>query len=1017
MNERVYMPKADYVDICEAVREKKHSSEAYVSGELGDEIRSIDNGKTYFGFDYDLQPVDYDIKHYPERFEVDWTRPDDWPDLDALTIHKEELYLTVKNQQPSDFFAISVTCDSSYTVEGGTITNGEFVSLFGPTTVASAGIYSKNYDAALPEYIVYHVTVPNGESISNFYFSRLLGLDGSNYFSAQTNACVERYAWLPSITSLGRPTNRSFSCINIQHEHIKGITTACTSAASMFLDETELRKIDFVDCDFSAITSFSSAFRYCYSLMDIDFRDCSFGNNLVTMSYMFASCRALQNVLFPDGVLVRGKECDYMFNECYSIPAINLSWLDVSSATSFASMFSGCYNVSSISFAEGIEAVSVTSCASMFASCFKLAEIDLSFLKSSTITTFASTFSGLKSLQEIDLNGIYTGNVTTFASMFASSPAIKRIHFNSFDPAKATTLASMFSGCTSLEEVDLGDSSHHAATLCTSINSMFANCEVLRELDLDGLKLHLVTTMYGMFYQCYALNRLSLRDLELTACTDGSKSGTNYHPMFYQCYSLREVDLGGINLEATAQLYYKAGADSTTYPNRGIFYDAQAIRKVSLRGTSSSRITSVSWLWTNQADRASTLEELDLRDCEFTAATFAFASAFTSLRRLKKVDFTGISVAPTSVYSMFNGCYSLEEIPGFNDIDFSAVTRADSVFADCRSLKHADLHAYRLPLAVQCSSVFSGCRSLKDVDLSSFNLSSNAGSMASFFANCYELEEVSFPALAATSTVTSLESMFSNCYKLKRISMPLVVTNNVTSFSSMFANCYELEEVDVPSFNTSKATTYASMFSGCYKLKSIDLHTMTTPTTLTSVASMFLNCYSLEDVNLGSMTFDHVTDFSSMFSGCMSLKEIDVSHFNTSAATTFSTMFGYCGRLESIDLTNFLTTAVTNIANMFTACTNLRRIDMRNAVFTALTTANPSLFTTDAPVEYLRIGQPTANFTISACNRLTHDCLVDIFNDLPTLSSAKTFTIGANNLAKLTAAEKAVATGKRWTLA
>ena len=50
---------------------------------------------------------------------------------------------------------------------------------------------------------------------------------------------------------------------------------------------------------------------------------------------------------------------------------------------------------------------------------------------------------------------------------------------------------------------------------------------------------------------------------------------------------------------------------------------------------------------------------------------------------------------------------------------------------------------------------------------------------------------------------------------------------------------------------------------------------------------------------------------------------------------------------------------------------------------------------------------------------LTHDCLVNMLNSLKDRSelTAKTLTIGSKNLAKLSNAEKAVATEKNWTLA
>ena len=59
-----------------------------------------------------------------------------------------------------------------------------------------------------------------------------------------------------------------------------------------------------------------------------------------------------------------------------------------------------------------------------------------------------------------------------------------------------------------------------------------------------------------------------------------------------------------------------------------------------------------------------------------------------------------------------------------------------------------------------------------------------------------------------------------------------------------------------------------------------------------------------------------------------------------------------------------------------------------------------------------------AGFDVSDSTKLTHDSLMSIINALETKNSGThTCTLGATNLAKLTDAEKAIATGKGWTLA
>ena len=46
-----------------------------------------------------------------------------------------------------------------------------------------------------------------------------------------------------------------------------------------------------------------------------------------------------------------------------------------------------------------------------------------------------------------------------------------------------------------------------------------------------------------------------------------------------------------------------------------------------------------------------------------------------------------------------------------------------------------------------------------------------------------------------------------------------------------------------------------------------------------------------------------------------------------------------------------------------------------------------------------------------------HDSLMSIINNLATVTTTQTLTLGSTNLAKLSSEEKAIATNKGWTLA
>lgn len=125
--------------------------------------------------------------------------------------------------------------------------------------------------------------------------------------------------------------------------------------------------------------------------------------------------------------------------------------------------------------------------------------------------------------------------------------------------------------------------------------------------------------------------------------------------------------------------------------------------------------------------------------------------------------------------------------------------------------------------------------------------------------------------------------------------------------------------------------------------------------------------------------------YAFMSSELTELGTIDVS----SAGTAISGVFQACSKLVTIEK---LIMANTNKNSMFTGCTNLENITIEGV-----------------------IGN---NFVISDCTKLTHDSLMSIINHLENKTSGTfTLSIGSTNLAKLSDAEKAIATQKGWTLA
>ena len=230
-----------------------------------------------------------------------------------------------------------------------------------------------------------------------------------------------------------------------------------------------------------------------------------------------------------------------------------------------------------------------------------------------------------------------------------------------------------------------------------------------------------------------------------------------------------------------------------------------------------------------------------------------------------------------------------------------------------------------------------------------------------------------------TSAETSMNSAFYFCKYLA--SIPLLDTSKVTDMSNMFQACKSL--ASIPLLDTSKVQVMNKMFIGCSSLDSIpqlDTHSVT------NMSMMFNSCKSL--TSIPQLNTSNVTNMSRMFVGSENLASIP--QLDTSSVTTMNQMFLSCLALTSIPRLN--TSNVTNTDSMLYQCIALTD-------FGGLT------------------GLKT-NLDLSSCTKLTHDSLMNVINEAADVTaSPKTLTLGADNLAKLTDEEKAIATNKGWTLA
>lgn len=202
-----------------------------------------------------------------------------------------------------------------------------------------------------------------------------------------------------------------------------------------------------------------------------------------------------------------------------------------------------------------------------------------------------------------------------------------------------------------------------------------------------------------------------------------------------------------------------------------------------------------------------------------------------------------------------------------------------------------------------------------------------------------------------------------------------------TSIYCLFRGQYLTTEF--PTFNTSKVTSAGYAFADCFEEEKHTGEGCTAPyldlSRVTNITGMFAyehpsgdNRYSkLKTIPLYDVT--SVTVLSNLFKGCVSLESIPALNF--SSIPESSTAFVPGGSYGWIF-----------------GCYRLREIHI-------------------VDIHY--------KFDISESTQFTREALVEIIGNLRDMtgSTAKTLTMGSTNMAKLTADDIAVATGKNWTIA
>ena len=266
----------------------------------------------------------------------------------------------------------------------------------------------------------------------------------------------------------------------------------------------------------------------------------------------------------------------------------------------------------------------------------------------------------------------------------------------------------------------------------------------------------------------------------------------------------------------------------------------------------------------------------------------------------------------------------------------------------------------------------------------------------------YEYQGTSVDDLIQYNDTENVESMSRTFYSSKVVKVPELNTNKVKDFSYTFAYSSINE---FPNWNFSNAETIGYLLSQCKSLKTdIVIDNLSKLTGDYCLNGIFQQS-AVTSVTLNGLNPNTVYSLDQAFFDNGWLRSISL---NTTTGVpmkvkSMSETFNYCSQLRTLPLMDL--TQCTRFS--ITGCNSLESIpayDMSN-----ITSINISNLYKLA--EFHATGMKVS-FNISSSTKFTKEALVEILNNLATVTTTQTLTMGATNLAKLTDEDKLIATNK-----
>ena len=209
---------------------------------------------------------------------------------------------------------------------------------------------------------------------------------------------------------------------------------------------------------------------------------------------------------------------------------------------------------------ENMDISNVTTMSSMFTNCYNITSLDLSSWDTSKVTNMAAMFNNCSYLYRIKgIENFNTSKVTTMYNMFNMATRLETLDVSSWDTSEVTNMAGMFDMAQGLKTIT-GIGNFNTSKV-TDMKQMFSYCPV-NELDLSSWDTSNVRDMEGMFEDTYNITSLDLSSWDTSNVRDMER-------MFRYCRKLTELRMGGdiSKLDGWARMFEGINTTGTFYYN------------------------------------------------------------------------------------------------------------------------------------------------------------------------------------------------------------------------------------------------------------------------------------------------------------------------------------------------------------------------------------------------------------------------------------------------------------------